>query len=283
MSKLVLCAATPTSGVRHRYLLMRQVKNFAERFGHSVCMLWGVTSGVSFCRHEELFAPVPGIHLENTSSEELKAITSCVASGAPVRYKGESLKVLRPGAAPLDRFFSWDLDGSGALAKLNPGAMKSLPAKPCATLQAQLDAYVKKNEINDRLGIRVRVDELPQQKRKPHRIQSELDAVLRSLLRIPWYARVFIATDSEYIQQALVSHFVDSRFLPKKFDLQHPTGRYVHRCDKQAMVTFIKEVSFLCACRKVINIGGFLNDGLVHSRLIQEPYDAAAFLHVQKA
>ena len=282
MSKLVVCAATPTSGVRHRYLLMRQVKMFAEQSGHSVCMLWGVTGGVSQCRHEELFAPVPGIQLENVSAESLEEIANSVASGARVRYKGEFLNVYRPGTSPRDRFFSWDLDGSGALAKLHPRAMPSLVAKPCAALQVQLDEYVKRNGINDRLGIRVRVDELWHQKRKPHRSQPELDGVLRSLLRIPWYVRVFIATDSEYIQNTLVSHFIDSRFLAKKFDLRHVTGRYVHRSDKHAMVTFLKEVSFLCACRKVINIGGFLNDGLVHSRLIHEPYDAAAFMHAQR-
>ena len=55
--------------------------------------------------------------------------------------------------------------------------------------------------MQDRLGIRVRAMELPNQKNRTHRVKSELDAVLYSLYRIPWYVPVFIATDSEYVQQ----------------------------------------------------------------------------------
>ena len=157
-----------------------------------------------------------------------------------------------------------------------------MEAKPCLALQTQLDVYMQTNSIQDRLGIRVRVTEQATDGRRPHRVKAELDAVLTLLCRIPSYARVFIATDSDYIQQTLLSHFIDSRFLPKKFDQRESTGGYVHRTDKEAMFTFLKEVCCLCACRKVINIGGFLNDGTIRSKIIEAPYDEAAFLHVRR-
>jgi len=283
MAKLIVCSPTPSSGVRHRYILMRQVKGFAERSGYAVRMLWPVTSGVSFCRHEELFAPVPGVEIENISQEDHAALVKCVQAGKKVQHRGESLSVLRDGQKPAERFFSWDLEGSGMLMRLCGGNMPAIWAAPCATLQSQLEPYIKKHAIRERLGIRVRVEEVPHRDRKPHRIQSELDSVLKSLFRIPWYARVLLVTDSEYIQQTLASHFMDAVFLPKRFGQRESTGRYIYRKDKEEMATFLKEVSCLCECRKIINIGGFLNDGMVRTRLLQEPYDAAAFLHVKRA
>jgi len=80
---------------------------------------------------------------------------------------------------------------------------------------------------------------------------------------------VFIATDSDYIQQRLLSHFIDSRFLSKRFELREQTGGYVHRTDKDAMLTFLKEVSCLCACRHIINYGGFLNENSVRYKFIE--------------
>jgi hypothetical protein len=106
---------------------------------------------------------------------------------------------------------------------------------------------------------------------------------LYALYRIPWYVKVFIATDSEYVQKTLLAHFSDAKVLPKHFDHSEATGRYVHRADKAAMRTFLKEVGCLCACRRVINIGGFLNEGLVMPKLLHEPYEEAAFLHVRRA
>jgi hypothetical protein len=282
MSKLIVCTPSPSSGVRHRYILLRQVKGFAEFFGYAVRLLWPVTSGVSFCRHEELFAPVPGVEIENISPEEHAKIVICVKQGKKIQHRGASLPVLRSGDKPVGQFFSWDLEGSGILMKLSGGKMPAIWAEPSARLQTELDAYFKKHALRDRLGIRLRVEEVPTRDRKPHRIQSELDAVLKTLYRIPWYVRVFIVTDSEYVQQTLASHFHDSVFFPKRFGLREPTGRYIYRKDKKEMETFLKEVSCLCACRRVINIGGFLNDGQVHKRLIHEPYDAAAYLHAQR-
>jgi len=84
------------------------------------------------------------------------------------------------------------------------------------------------------------------------------------------------------VQKTLLAHFADAKVLPKHFDHVEATGRYVHRADKTAMRTFLKEVGCLCACRKVINIGGFLNEGLVQSKIIKEPYAEAAFMHVKR-
>ena len=150
-------------------------------------------------------------------------------------------------------------------------------AAPAAPLQSAIDSYIAANRVHGRLGIRVRAMELPNQKNRTHRIKSELDAVLRSLYQIPWYIPVFIVTDSEYIQQALASHFADSVFFPKKFDELDTVGRYVHRHDKDAMKTFIKEIGVLCACRQIISYGGFLNDCSVQSKILRQPFDETAF------
>lgn len=282
MAKLVVCAATTYAGVRHRYLMLRQVKAFANRHGYVVQMLWGVTGAVSNYRHEELFAPVPGVEIRNISKEELRAVRICCERDGGFIYRGEPLRMVRAGETPGERFFSWDLAGSSALANHVPRPFPQLLAKPCGALQTQVEGYIEANGIRNRLGIRVRAMELPNQKDRIHRIKSELDGVLSSLYRIPWYVPVFIATDSEYIQKTLVAHFADIRFLSKEFSHEEPTGRYVHRDDRNAMKIFLKEVECLCACKMIINFGGFLNDSAVQSKIIKEPYSEAAFLNVKR-
>jgi hypothetical protein len=282
MAKLVVCAATAYAGVRHRYLMLRQVKAFADRNGYAVQMLWGVTNAVSNYRHENLFAPVPGVEIRNISEEELKAIRYFCQKDGEFTYKGEALRMLRAGETPGERFFSWDLAGSGALANLVPRPFPQLIARPCGALQTKVEDYIRANSIQNRLGIRVRAMELPNQKNRVHRIKSELDAVLYSLYRIPWHVPVFIATDSEYVQKTLVAHFADARFLPKQFNQEEATGRYVHRNDQNAMKTFVEEVGCLCACRMIISFGGFLNDSAVQSKIIKEPYSEAAFIGVKR-
>lgn len=267
-TKLIVCAASHSAGVRHRYRILQQVKGFADHAGYSVRMLWGVTSGVSFCRHEELFEAVPGVEIENVSHEEIRAVWRSSKSQSLI-HKGETLRMLQPGEAPVDRFFSWDCETAEALGRLVPGTVTPITAKVCASLQVQVDLYAKANSIQDRLGIRVRVTERVTDLRKPRRVKDELDAVLKCLHRIPNQVPVFIATDSEYVQQGLLSHFIDSRFLPKKFDLREQTGGYIHRADKDAMLTFLKEVSCLCACRHIINYGGFLNENSVRYKFIE--------------
>ena len=282
MARLVVCAAKAYAGVKHRYVMLRQVKAFAQRYGYGVRFLWGVTRGVSDCKHEELFAPIPGVEVRNISAGELAALSYFCQRDGGFTYHGEPFLMLRDGRIPGERFFSWDLVGSETLARTVRGPHPPLHAKPCHSLQSQIDTYVRANGIRERLGIRVRVTESFTQRGKLHRTKSEIDQVLYSLYRIPWYVKVFIATDSEYVQKTLLAHFADAKVLPKHFDHVEATGRYVHRADKTAMRTFLKEVGCLCACRKVINIGGFLNEGLVQSKLIKEPYSEAAFMHVKR-
>jgi hypothetical protein len=289
MSRIIVCMTNRSAGVRHRFIVMRQVKAFADRFGYSVHFLWGVTGAISFCRYEELFEPVDGVAVFNVPSSVFEPMATRAEVGSLVDYGGRRLSIFPRAPIPLPRpggedgsFFSWDLPGSGALSRMVPGGTPSLLARPSAGLQEEIDAYGRRNDVADRLGIRVRVTEVASQDRKPHRIKVELDRVLGSLFQIPWYTRVFLATDSEYIQQTLASHFIDSRFLPKRFDLRHVTGGYVHRQDREAMLTFLREVGCLCACKRVINIGGFLNDGSVRSRTMESPYEEAAFLHARR-
>jgi hypothetical protein len=282
MAKLIVCAAKAYAGVKHRYVMLRQVRAFALRFGYGVRFLWGVTRGVSDCRHEELFAPIPGVDIRNISAGELAALQYFCQKDGGFTYKGEPLYVLRDVERPVERFFSWDLVDAETLSRRVPRPYPPLHARPCHSLQSEIDAYVRANGIRERLGIRVRVTESFTQRGKLHRVQSEIDHVLYALYRIPWYVKVFIATDSEYVQKTLLAHFRDAKFLPKRFDLAEATGRYVHRADKTAMKTFLKEVGCLCACRKIINVGGFLNEGLVQSKLLKEPYEEAAFLGVRR-
>jgi hypothetical protein len=282
MGRMVVCAATAYAGVRHRYLMLRQVKAFADSHDYAVRMLWGVTGAVSNYRHENLFASVPGVEIHNISKEELRAIKYFCEKDGGFTYKGEPLRMLRAGERPGEQFFSWDLAGSGALANLVPRPFPQLIARPCSPLQTQVEGYIRANRMETRLGIRVRAMELPNQKNRIHRVKSELDAVLHSLYRIPWYVPVFIATDSEYVQKTLLAHFADARFLPKEFTQVEETGRYVHRDDKHAMETFVKEVGCLCACGMIISFGGFLNDSAVQSKIIKEPYSEAALLNVKR-
>jgi hypothetical protein len=181
--------------------------------------------------------------------------------------------VLQPEETPVDRFFAWDCKTAEALGKRVPGAIPVVAAKICPALQAQVDVYVAANSFQQRLGIRVRVTEQPTDWRRPRRLRDELDEALESLRKIPRHYPVFLATDSEYIQHALLSHFTDARFLPKNFDLKEETGGYVHRQDKDAMFTFLREVGCLSACRQVISVGGFLNDRTLGRKVIREPYE----------
>jgi len=282
MSKWLVCTATPTSGVRHRLMMLSAVKHFADTRGYSVFLLWGVSGGVSYCRFEELLAPIPGVRVVNLPAAQINPVVACARTQKTITIGKHALRVFRGGEPPRGNFFSWDLVGAWALAKAVPGRPDQLVARPAQGIRAEAADYSRTHGLGARLGIRVRVEELPYRDRKPHRVRKELDDVVRSLVRIPWYTRVFVATDSEYIQQMLASHFHDARFLPKSFDLQEPTGRYVHRQDKHAMFTFLKEVDCLCRCKRIINIGGFLNDRSVGHKILREPYSEAAYLHVAR-
>jgi hypothetical protein len=276
MSRTLVCVASWASGVRHRFAMLSAARRFANHFDYSIRMLWGASRGVAYCRYEELFAPLARIRIENISEEEVKALAAQSRNASHVNYRGESFRVFYSGKAPAVNCFVYDLVSSGRLANLVPGHTSQIWAMPCRAIRTEADAYIKQNGLATRLGIRVRVTETMKQQRKPHRVQSELNEVIKSIIRIPWHTRVFVATDSEYIQQMLASHFHYSSFFPKAFDLTEANSRYVHRQDKRAMVTFLKEVYCICACSRIINIGGFLNERFVRDKVIEVPFREAA-------
>jgi hypothetical protein len=275
MKGWVVCAAVPNSGIRHRFRMLSAVKSFAEKYEYAVALLWGATRGVAHCRFDELLSPVRGVVVHDVFEEHLGEIERVSRTGERVRLGNLDFQIFRPDRKPFGNVFSWDLRCGSALGDLGPRPWKQIVAKPSAAIRRQADAFARAHAISNRIGIRVRVEEIPTGRRKPHRVKKELDEVVSSIIRIPWYAKVFVVTDSEYIQQMVASHFADCVFLPKTFDLTQSTGRYVHRQDKAAMVTFLKEVDCLCRCQKIINIGGFLNDASVEHKMIEAPYDAA--------
>jgi hypothetical protein len=281
MNGWVVCAATPTSGIKHRFAMLSAVKAFAEKHNYAVSLLWGVTPGVAFCRFEELLSPVSGVLVHNVSEADILQISRAAEIANRIKVGNLTLQVFQPGRKPAGNLFSWNLISSRALAELSSSRWSHLVARPSQTIYAQAQAYARSHGLANRLGVRIRViEEITAETRRPRRIKRELDQTVQSIIRIPWYVKVFVATDSEYIQQMLASHFADCVFLPKRFDQCESTGRYVYRRDKAAMVTFLKEVECLCRCQRVINIGGFLNDGSIRQKLMREPYRDAALMHL---
>jgi hypothetical protein len=256
--------------------MLSNVKHFADLNGYDTKLLWGMTSGVSFCRFEELFAPIPGISVTNLLPHQLWELVQSTRSNSRLKLGKKHYEIFRPGLKPKTDFFCWDIRDSIALKLLSPPPALLITVKPSPPLRREVAGFVYKNRLTERLGIRIRVEENTARSRKPRRIARELDAVVKSIARVPWYVRVFVASDSEYMQQMVASHFPDTVYWPKEFDLQEKTGRYVHRQDKNAMRTFVKEVECLCHCRRIINVAGFLNDHAVRNKTISEPYLDAA-------
>ena len=277
MKKLV-CVSSHGSGVKHRFALLHQVNNFGHLHGYDVHFLWGVSKGVAYCRWEELFGPLDGIRVSNISDAEVTRLDRAQQADDAVIYEGERLDVVKDGCPLTAQMFGFNLPASGYLERLVPNAARPkmrLLALPSEAIRADVEALVLEHQLTARAGIRVRVTEAPRDKRKPHRNQAELDDCLASILRLPATLPVFIVTDSEYIQQSLAAHFRSAVFLPKEFDLTENGSRYVHRSDKTAMITFLREAFCLGQCRSVINIGGFLNDQA--ACIWHPPYSSAGF------
>ena len=277
MKKLV-CVSSHGSGVKHRFALLHQVKNFGQLHGYDVHFLWGVTKGVAHCRWEELFGPLDGIRVSDISEAEVARLDRAQQSQDTIEYEGERLNLVRDGCPLTARMFGFNLPASGYLERLVPNSARPkmrLLATPSETIRHAVDDLMWRHGLRERIGIRVRVTEAPHDKRRPHRIPAELDDCLAPLARLPAELPVFIVTDSEYIQQALAAHFHDAVFLPKDFDLDENGSRYIHRADKPAMFTFLKEAFCLCVCRRVINLGGFLNEQA--ACIWHQPYSSAGF------
>lgn len=263
-------------------MMLSSVQHFAAARGYQIHLLWAASSGVSFCRFEELFAPVPGVKITNISQQQILEVMGHAAARKKIVSEGKSLRVFSPGEDPKGDFFLWDLSSANPLGQSISLKIPQIVARPAASIRAQAENYIRKHHVVSRLGIRVRVTESIVDRRKPHRLQDELDVTIKSLVNIPWYTRVFVATDSQYVQQMLASHFADIRFFTKNFDRLEPTGRYVHRQDKNAMITFLKEVECLCSCERIINIGGFLNDHAFRPKTMHLPYREAARMHLRR-
>src|SRR5664279_4077801 len=175
MQKTVICAAVQSSGVRHRVGMLSYAKHFADARQYKVWMLWGVTSGVSYCRFDELFSPIPGVTVSNISPYQLEELRDNTLLNKPVKVGTNRYELFHPGQPPTGSVFCWDLFHSCGLARCVAGGRKLLAVSPSQDLCNQTAEFVRRNQIVRRLGIRVRVEENIHRDRKPHRIASELN------------------------------------------------------------------------------------------------------------
>jgi len=275
--KKLVCVSSFSSGVKHRFALLNQVKNFGDLHGYNVHFLWGVSRGVAYCRWEEFFGTISGLQVTNIPEAEVAHIAKLSETQDWIDRKRESFDFVQEGEPLTNRLFAYNLKASSYLERLTPLECRPkmrLLAPPAQHIRLAVAAIAAQHGLGDRVGIRVRVTECRHDKRRPHRNQSELEECLDPLLQVDPGLPVFIVTDSEYIQQRLAAHFGNATWLPKEFDLIENGTRYVHRSDKPAMFTFLKEAFCLCECRRVINIGGFLNDQA--ARIWPPPYSEAA-------
>ncbi|WP_426608808.1 hypothetical protein [Bradyrhizobium sp. McL0616] len=243
-------------------------KCFADAHGLSLWLMWGVTRGVGYCRFEELFAAVPGLRVFNVSEDLVDHVAELVRRRSKV-----TLDDLRPVLPHFKEFapgslFSWDLRDTGDLARRVARNWAQLYFAPAASLRRQSADYVRRHGLTSRLGIRVRVTEVSQDKRRPHREPAELEETVKSLIAIPWHVPVFVVTDSEFVQQMMASHFANARSIFKAFETNAEGGRFVKRMDRSAMMTFVKEVDCLCHCGLIASIGGFLNQNHVKHKIL---------------
>ena len=284
MGSVLYCAAPGWAGVWHRFRTLNNIHAFAKRSGFRPCYLWGVSEGVSHCTFEELLSPIPGFNVINVPEAELAQLEREYRQADNVTFRGEKFSVYRRGV-PKPKTLVFDLWGdfaeSTALTREVPSPSRSMApvrATPADKLKREAESRIREWDIGRRIGIRVRVTENPTDGRSLCRRQRELDNAIKAIVRMPWCVRVFVVTDSGYVQQMLASHFRDIRFIPKKFVLSEPGGKYVHRNDPASMRTFMIEVTCLLACWRIINFGGFLNQELVQSKMIEPHHDPKVLL-----
>ena len=121
MKKLV-CVSSHGSGVKHRFALLHQVKNFGRLHGYGVHFLWGVSKGVAHCRWDELFGPLDGIRVSNISESDVGWLDRVQQAYDTIEYDGERLDVVKDGRALTDRLFAFNLPASGYLERLVPNS-----------------------------------------------------------------------------------------------------------------------------------------------------------------
>lgn len=280
MSPIIYGAAPWWSGIKHRFVSLNHLANFARYWGYRLHFLWGASEGVGYCRFEELFSPLPGIKVIDLSEFELKELERIYRSSRTIHLGRQPFALYRAGDLLEDSMFAFDLWGdfeeTTALEQMVPASSRlpeHLRAHPSRELQAQADAFIRMHDLASRVGIRVRVTENPKDGRTLSRNQQELDRAVKAIIRIPWYVPVFVVTDSEYVLHMLTSHFHDVRFLAKQFAEPDTGGNYVDRRDRAAMRIFVMEVACLTACLKIVNFGGFINEESVFSKIVEPPWD----------
>jgi hypothetical protein len=284
MSGILYCAAPGWAGVWHRFRTLNNIKAFVMHSGFRPCYLWGVSQGVSHCTFEELLSPIPGFEVINMPEAELAQLEQKYRQSDNVVFRGQTLAVYRRGV-PKPKTLVFDLWGdfaeSTALTQEVPSHLRLIVpvrARPADKLRREAESRIREWDLGRRIGIRVRVTENPKDGRPLCRMQKQLDNAIKAIIRMPWYVRVFVVTDSDYVQQMLASHFRDIRFISKGFALSEPGGRYVNRNDAAAMRNFMIEVTCLLACPRIINFGGFLNEELVRNRMIEPSHDPKVLL-----
>jgi hypothetical protein len=284
MSHVVYGAAPWWSGIRHRFVTLNQLTNFARHRGYTLHFLWGVSEAVGYCRFEELFSPLPGIGIINLSEFEIKELERIYRRSRTIPLGNQTFAVYRPGDLPEERMFVFDLWGdfeeTTALLQLVPADLRlpeHLRAHPSSALKKEADGFIHLNNLSTRVGIRIRVTENPNDGRSLCRRQQELDRTIKSIIGMPWYVPVFVVTDSEYVLQMLTSHFHNIRFLAKKYTERDIGGNYVDRRDRAAMRTYVVEVACLTACRKIVNFGGFINEESVYAKIVEPPWEPSLF------
>ena len=280
MARTLYAAAPVWAGMRHRFMTLTHANTFARYWGYRVCFLWGLSNGVVHCRFEELLSPVRGVQVINVPERELMELELACRRSKAVRFRGRLLPVYNAGTRLTVTMLAFDVDpylsATTALEQLVPFRFRPgrpVYATPCREILRKATSFIQQHGLMRRVGIRVRVTESPADGRKPCRVQRDLNHTIRSIIRLPWYIRVFLVTDSQYIQQMLASHFHDARFLPKNFNEKHKAGYYVDRRDRLAMRTFLTEVSCLTACSRIINVGGFINEEFLYPKMISPPYN----------
>lgn len=267
--RTLYCISHASGGLKHRMIMLSRVMHYAAHAGRDVCLLWGCTEAVAKCRFDELLARIRGVRVINLSAAENRALVSCAGHEQGVAIEERVVAVFDPARElPVGPVLCVDLKQAGALASRITATPEALASEIAPVLLGQAMDFCARHVMGERVGIRVRVLESPIPGRKPWRVQAELDDVLAWLIRLPWQTPVFVATDSEYVQQVLACHFASICWLPKCFRETTRTGNYVSRTDADAMKTFMMEVHCLQQVRQVVNVNGFLNDHLVRERTL---------------
>src|SRR5260370_15898713 len=97
MSREIYFAAPWWAGIRHRFMTLNHVRTFANYWAYRAHFLWGASGGVSYCRFEELLAPVPGVRIINLSEHEIVEVERDYRRSDEGLFHGHSVLLYRVG------------------------------------------------------------------------------------------------------------------------------------------------------------------------------------------